>query len=79
MHRAHTFLVRTMRAAVKDAVRLDAVADDLTAAMFALRRQRMNGALEAIEEMRFTVLHHFDRLVVIVPADFALNHKLSFG
>jgi hypothetical protein len=40
-----------MRAAIKDSAGFDAMADDFAAAMIADRRQRVDGAFKAIEEM----------------------------
>ena len=43
--------VRTVRTTVEGAVRLDAVADHLAAAVLAHRRQLLYGALEAVERV----------------------------
>jgi len=63
-----------VRAAVKVAARLDTVADNLAAAMIALGGQGMNRTLEAIKIMRDAGHHDFQRLVVIIPANFTLSH-----
>jgi hypothetical protein len=68
-----------MGAAIEHPAGLDPMADYLAAAMFAGGRQRVNGALEAVKEMRFTVLHHFDGFIVIVSAHFTFSHKTSLG
>jgi hypothetical protein len=78
MHRAHAFLVGTMRAAVKYAIGLDAVPDNLAPAMVALGREGVDGTFETIEEMRVTIHDDLDRLVIIVSAYFTLNHNPSF-
>jgi hypothetical protein len=53
----------------------DAVANDPTTAVIALRRHDVNGTLEAVEDVRFAVAFNFDRLVVVVSAMFAFSHK----
>jgi hypothetical protein len=75
MNRAHAFFVRAMGAAVENTVRLDTVANNLAIAMTALRCERMNGALKAVKEMRFTLHYHLDDFVVIVPAHFTFHHN----
>jgi hypothetical protein len=70
-----TFVVCATGAAIKAAMCLDAVADDLAAAMFAFGRQRVNRAFKTIKVMRFAILYDFQWFVVIVFAHFAL-HKL---
>jgi hypothetical protein len=62
------------RATIESPFVLDAVPDDLTAAMRALRRQGVDGALERVEDVRFPLHRHGERLVVIVAADFTLRH-----
>src|SRR6185503_13030846 len=57
-------------------VGLDPVADDLAAAVRALGRQGVNGALEAVEDVRPPRELHFERLVVVVSADFTDWHGL---
>ena len=57
------------------AVILDAVADDLAAAMTADRRECMNGAFEAIEGPAMPGGRRYgERLVVIVTANIAAGH-----
>jgi hypothetical protein len=55
-------------------VRLDAVADDPAIAMRADRRQCMDRALEAVESVTLPGDHYFERLVVIVFANFTCRH-----
>ena len=55
-------------------VRFDAVADDTAVAMGAYRRQRVDRALEAIENVTLTAHDHFKRLVIFVLANFAFGH-----
>src|SRR3982751_2779853 len=62
------------RAAVEGPVALDAVADDLAAAMGALRRQRVDGALERVEGVWFPSHRHGERLVIVVAAYLAFRH-----
>src|SRR5215203_4630063 len=54
VHRCYSLLFGAVRAAIKDAVRFDAVPDDLAAAMIADRSEGVDGALKAVEEVRFT-------------------------
>jgi hypothetical protein len=75
LQRGDAFLVRAMSATEKRPGNFNAVPDDFTVAMLAMRRQGMNGALEAIEKVRFTVHNDFDRFVIFVSADFTAHHK----
>jgi hypothetical protein len=52
--------------------------DDFATAMVALRGQGMNRALKTIEVMRDAVLDDFQRLIVIVSANFTL-HNISLA
>src|SRR5437660_6388254 len=63
-----------MRAAKACPVRFDPVPEDPAAAMIARRRQRLDGAFEAVKRMRLAVHDDVERLVVVVPAGFALWH-----
>src|SRR5688572_6923945 len=63
-----------MRAAVERAGVLAAVADDAAAAVRAGRRQRMDGALEAVEGVGALAHHHLECLVVVVAAGVAAGH-----
>src|SRR5262245_50554380 len=69
----HARVLGALDAAEDGAVLLDAVADDAAAAMSALRRQRVNGALERIEGVLVVAHRDRERLVVIVAADFAFH------
>src|SRR4051812_29839184 len=64
--------VGAVRAAVEGAVRLDAVADDLAAAVGADGRELVDRALEAVEGVRLARRHDLKRHVVFVPTHFAL-------
>jgi hypothetical protein len=55
-------------------VRFDTVADDTAVAVGANRRQRVDCALEAIEDVTLSAHDHFKRLVIIVLANFACRH-----
>src|SRR5262249_12013894 len=61
-------------AAGEGAARFDAVTDDRAAAVRALRRQAVNRALEAVEDVRFPRDFHLEGLVVVVSADFTDGH-----
>src|SRR5687767_2593311 len=66
--------VRAVRAAVEGVVRLDAVADDLAAAVGADGRQLVDRALEAVERVGDSGGHDLKRHVIVVAAHFALGH-----
>ena len=70
------FFLGAIGAAIETPARFDAVADDLTAAMFAFRRHFMDGAFEAVEVMGNAVHHNFERLIILVTAYFAFVHNL---
>lgn len=70
-------MMRATGAAEKLAAGFNAVTDDFAAAMFATRREQMNGAFEAIEIVRDAVDQNFQRLVVFVSADFTF-HEFPF-
>ena len=65
----------TVGAAVERATRLDPVAHNPAAAMGAHRRQRMNRALEAVEDVGLTSDDHIHGLVVLIAADLADTHQ----
>src|SRR5687768_17259952 len=67
-------LLGAVVAAVEVAVRLEAVPEDTDAAVRARRRERVRRALEAVEHVPLPRHRHLERLVVVVPADFAPGH-----
>jgi hypothetical protein len=67
-----------MLATEEGALLLESVADNADAALRAGRRQRMNGAFEAVEGMSDPAHTHLERLVVIVPASFTSRHDDLF-
>ncbi len=66
-----------VRAAEEPAVRLDAMADDLAPAVLAHRRNRLNRALEAIEDMDCALGVYLEGHVVVIAAHLALRHDDS--
>src|SRR5258706_13799835 len=73
-------LLRTVRTAVENAIRLDAMTDDLAAAMSTNGRKSMNGALKAVKDMRSSIHDDFKRFVVVVTTYFTTCHAChSFG
>jgi len=54
------------------------VSDDADTAMIAGRRERVNGAFEAVERMRLAVHRDLKRLVVVIAASFARSHNVTF-
>jgi hypothetical protein len=61
------------------ALRLDAVADNPAAAMFANRREPLNGALEAVEHVTRTPRDDLEAEVVIIPAYITFRHDVLPG
>ena len=59
-------------------VHFNAVSDDTKLAVGANGRKRVNGALEAIEGVTFSINDHFKGLVIFVLANFARRHT-QFG
>src|SRR3989442_9088941 len=66
-----------MLAAEERAVLLQPVADDVDTAIFAGRRQRVDGALEAIERVGRAVQRHLKGLIVVVAACPASHGRLA--
>jgi hypothetical protein len=52
--------------------------DDPASTMRTLRRERLNGAFEAVENMAFVPDGYFEGLVIVISADFTGRHLLSF-
>lgn len=63
-----------MSAAKHLSIRLDTVADDAAAAIFACGREPVNGAFEAVENVGFVIHDDCERLIVDVPAGMAFRH-----
>src|SRR6185369_15474366 len=57
------------------AVRLDPMADHAAAAVLALGSERVDRALEAVEDVRGALFHHLEALVIVVAAHFASRHS----
>ena len=70
----HALLLGAMGATEDPAIRLYAVADDPALAMGACRRESVDGAFEAVEDMSCSSGSHLERLVVIVPAHLTDSH-----
>ena len=70
----NTGFTRAIGTAVKGAVGLDAVPDDFAIAMMANRRELVNRALEAIEDVPVARCDDLERQVIFVATDFALSH-----
>src|ERR687888_1961012 len=73
---------RAAGAAVDAVPRFDAVADHLAPAVRANGRERVDRALEAVEDVRRSVLVHLECLVVVVSANLAgchLSHLLRLA
>src|SRR3954470_4249696 len=66
-----------MCAAKQLATGFGAVADDFAAAVLALRRERMNGALKAVKVMGDAVHDHLDRFVILVSTNLTTPHNSS--
>src|SRR5437899_3947727 len=70
---------RARRTAEHLVVRLVTVADDPATAALAMRRQRVDRALEAVEDMTATISRHFHDLVVLVLAHLTARHIVLPG
>jgi hypothetical protein len=71
----HPFLARTARAAIKGAACLNAVPDDAATTMLTHRRQAMNRALEAVEDMRLARRRgYLEGEMILISTNFALTH-----
>ena len=66
-----------MLAAEESARFFEPVTDNADAAMRASRRQRVDRAFEAVEDMGPTVVHYLKSLVVVVPSGFADCHNTT--
>src|SRR5205823_220400 len=73
-HAADARLLGAVRAAKDVVALLDAVADDLAAAVGTLRRQRVDGALETVERLGPAARRHAEGLVVFVAANVTAGH-----
>src|SRR5688572_15335073 len=71
--------LRAMCAAIELVAGLHPVPDDLHAAELAVGRDRLYGALHAVENMRPAALDHLERLVIVVAADFAFHIGTSLA
>jgi hypothetical protein len=71
----HPFLARTARAAIKGAACLNAVPDDAATTMLTHRRQAMNRALEAVEDVRLARRRgYLEGEMILISTNFALSH-----
>ena len=68
-----------MDAAENLSASFNAVPDNPAIAMRANRRQRVDGALEAVEGVVLAADDHFKRLVVFVLTNFACTHTQMFS
>ena len=68
-------LPRTIRAAIKRALRLDPMPDDLAAAVVAHGREFVNRALEAVEGVMRARRNHFKRQIIVVAANLTFSHR----
>jgi hypothetical protein len=71
-------LARAVDAAKDFSVNFNAVSDDPAVAMRANRRQRVDGALKAIEGVTLPADDHFKRLVIFVFANLTCSHTQIF-
>jgi hypothetical protein len=67
-------LIGAVGTAIDRFVGLDAMPDNPAPAVSAHRGQGMNGALKAIESMRFAIHDDIERLVVLIAASFTACH-----
>lgn len=71
------FFVRAVGAAVKRAVRLDAVTENFATAVVAHRREFMNRALETVEHVGDARRDNFKGQIIIVSAHFTFRHRFT--
>jgi hypothetical protein len=64
-------------AAEKGTCLLEAVSNDASAAMIAGRRERVDGAFEAVERVGLAVHRYLKCLVVVVATGFAHSHRVT--
>jgi hypothetical protein len=69
---AHAARTCAIRAAEHLAIRFHSVTGDATSAVRAVGRERVDGALEAVEHVALACQDHLEALVVVVVADLAL-------
>jgi hypothetical protein len=69
---------RAMDATENLSVRFDAMSDDPAVAMRANRRQRVDRALEAVEGVMLPANDYFERLVILILANFTCSHTRMF-
>jgi hypothetical protein len=69
---------RAMDATENLSVRFDAVSDDPAVAMRANRCQRVDRALEAVEGVVLPTDDYFERLVILIFANFTCSHTQIF-
>ena len=74
VHCRHALLARAVRTAIHRSIGLDPMANDSTPTMVTGGRQRLNGALKAIEGMRRIRRHHHKGFIVFIPASFTQCH-----
>ena len=70
-----TGMIRAVRATIDFAFCFDAVTDDVTLAMRALRREHVNRTFETVEGVLLPFLPNGEGFVVIVSAHVAFRHK----
>jgi hypothetical protein len=70
----YTRFARAVGATKILAPRLDAMANDLAAAMIARRGDLLNRAFKAVKDMTAAANDDFKRPLIVVPADFTLCH-----
>jgi hypothetical protein len=73
-HFGDSGFARATGATIKRFVRLDAMPDDFAPTVIANRRQRMDRALEAVENMLPARRDHLEGEIIVVTANFTLGH-----
>lgn len=64
----------TMRATEKPAADLGAMTNDPALAMFADRRQSLNGAFKAVKSVLRASRYQVERFVIVITTNFTLRH-----
>ena len=78
MYGGHAFFMRAVGTTIHVAARLDTVANNPAATVFAFGSERVNGAFETIKVTRNAIVKDFQRLVVLISTNFALHNNFSF-
>jgi len=72
----NAMLLGTVCTAIKNAIRFHAVTNDSAAAMRASGRQRVDGTLETVEDMRSAAHTNLKTLIINIPTNLASHGSI---